>query len=160
MTPEEATALRELLGAHGTVTLATQGPQGPWAATVFFASDDALNLYFVTDPRTRHGRDMMDGGPVAAAINRDIHTWDEVLGLQLSGRASVLEGEARERALRLYLGKFADVARLFDQPGDDHEQVIANRLRRTAFWCLRPDRIRVVDNRRGFGWKAEFDLRE
>ena len=158
MKPEEAAGVRDLLEAHGTVTLATLGPEGPWAATVFFASDVALNLYFVTDPRTRHGRDMAGGGPVAAAVNRDIRTWDEVLGLQMSGRASVLADEARDRALALDLRKFPDVARLFERPRDAHEEVIANRLRRTAFWCLSPAWVRVVDNRRGFGWKAEYEL--
>lgn len=159
MEPEEVAGVRGLLEAHGTVTLATLGPEGPWAATVFFASDQALNLYFVTDLRTRHGRDMAEGGTVAAAVNRDIHTWDEVLGLQMRGRASVLADDARARALALYLRKFPDVARLFGEPRDAHEEVIADRLRRTAFWCLCPEWVRVVDNRRGFGWKAEYQLR-
>jgi uncharacterized protein YhbP (UPF0306 family) len=149
----------EVLGRQATVTLATVGADGrPWAATVFFATDAALNLYFVTDPRTRHGRDLVAGGPVAGAIQPDVHTWDDVLGVQLEGRATVLEGPARDRALACYLAKFPDVRRLFDAPRNDGERLIGERLRRTAFWALQPSFVRLVDNARGFGWKGELML--
>ncbi len=152
--------VRELLAAHGTVTLATAADGAAWAATVFYASDADLNLYFVSDLRTRHGRDMQREDRVAAAINRDVSTWDEVIGLQLEGRAEVLEGEARQQALAIYLAKFIDVARLFDQPRDSSEKLIADRLQRTPFWRLTPDWIRLIDSSRGFGWKWETRPRD
>jgi uncharacterized protein YhbP (UPF0306 family) len=34
--------VRELLAGHNTLTLATAGEGGAWAATVFYASDEAL----------------------------------------------------------------------------------------------------------------------
>ena len=39
--------VRELLAGHSTVTLATTHEGRSWAATVFYASDSDLNLYFV-----------------------------------------------------------------------------------------------------------------
>jgi uncharacterized protein YhbP (UPF0306 family) len=162
-TGEGEAALRarigEVLARQATVTLATTGADGrPWAATVFFASDAALNLYFVTDPRTRHGRDLVAGGRVAGAIQPDVHTWDDVLGVQLEGCAVVLEGPARDTALACYLAKFPDVQRLFDAPRNDGERLIGERLRRTAFWAVQPSFVRLVDNARGFGWKGELRL--
>jgi hypothetical protein len=59
---------------------------------VFYASDEHCNLYFVSDLKTRHGRDMSREARVVAAINRDVATWDEVIGLQIEGRAEVLSG--------------------------------------------------------------------
>ena len=82
----------------------------------------------------------------------------EVRGLQLEGRAVVLPEQERPQAIALYLKKFPDVARLFESPRNEHEQVIAERLRKTAFWRLTPRWIRVLDSRRGFGWKQELEL--
>jgi hypothetical protein len=150
--------VRVLLAGHSTITLATAAEGRAWAATVFYASDAGLNLYFVSDLRTRHGRDMHRDAHVTGAINHDVSTWGEVIGLQLEGRALVLEGEERLRALDIYLEKFADVRRLFDRPRDANEKVIADRLQKAPFWRLAPSWVRLIDSTRGFGWKWETPL--
>mgnify|MGYP000022018806 FL=1 len=150
--------IRELLAAHSTITLATAADGRSWAATVFYASDAELNLYFVSDLKTRHGREMHHDAHVTGAINHDVATWGEVIGLQIEGRALVLEGEGRLKALDAYLDKFPDVRRLFDRPRDDNEKVIAGRLQKAPFWRLTPTWIRLIDSTRGFGWKWETPL--
>ena len=150
--------VRELLAGHNTLTLATAGEGGAWAASVFYASDEHCNLYFVSDLKTRHGRDMSREARVVAAINRDVATWDEVIGLQIEGRAEVLSGIRRATALASYLAKFIQVRRIFESPREASEKLIAARLQSTAFWCLKPDWIRLIDSTRGFGWKREFRL--
>lgn len=156
MTDEARATIRRMLEEHNTLTLATAGPAGPWAATVFYASDADLNLYFVSDRRTRHARDMLAGAGVAAAINADVDNWNAVRGLQLQGVARCVEGAGRVRALGLYLAKFAGVKALFEAPQSADEQTIAQRLKNTDFWCLKPDFIRLVDNAQGFGFKREW----
>ena len=150
--------IRELLAGHSTITLATAADGRSWAATVFYASDADLNLYFVSDLKTRHGREMHHDARVTGAINHDVATWGEVIGLQVEGRAVVLEGEARLKALDVYLERFPDVRRLFDRPKDDNEKIIAGRLQRAPFWLLTPSWIRLIDSTRGFGWKWETNL--
>ncbi|MSR09310.1 MAG: hypothetical protein EXR82_07240 [Gammaproteobacteria bacterium] len=150
--------IRELLVGHSTITLATAADGRSWAATVFYASDADLNLYFVSDLKTRHGREMHHDAHVTGAINHDVATWGEVIGLQIEGRTLVLEGEARLRALDAYLEKFPDVRRLFDRPKDDNEKIIASRLQRAPFWQLTPSWIRLIDSTKGFGWKWETKL--
>ncbi|MCL4779674.1 MAG: pyridoxamine 5'-phosphate oxidase family protein [Gammaproteobacteria bacterium] len=152
--------VRELLAGHNTLTLATAGEGGAWAASVFYASDERCNLYFVSDLRTRHGRDMGREPRVVAAINRDVATWDEVVGLQIEGQVEVLAGIDRVGALASYLAKFIQVRRIFESPREASEKLIAARLQGTAFWRLTPDWIRLIDSTRGFGWKREFRLRE
>ena len=156
MTDEARAAVRRMLEEHNTLTLATTGEQGPWAATVFYASDADYNLYFVSDRRTRHARDMLSGAPVAAAINADVDNWNDVRGLQLEGAAARVEGAERVRALALYLAKFATVKALFDAPRSADEQTIAQRLQNTDFWRLTPRFIRLIDNARGFGFRSEI----
>lgn len=147
--------VRELLTGHSTITLATVHEGHSWAAAVFYASDADLNLYFVSDLKTRHGRDLHHDARVTGAVNHDVSTWGEVIGLQIEGRAAVLEGEARLKALATYLEKFPDVQRLFDKPRDANERVIAERLQRAPFWQLTPSWIRLIDSTKGFGWKWE-----
>ncbi|MBC7804282.1 MAG: pyridoxamine 5'-phosphate oxidase family protein [Candidatus Parcubacteria bacterium] len=150
--------VRAMLEAHSTATLATAGAEGPWAAAVFYASDEPLNLYFVTDTGTRHGRDLQAGGPVAAAINSDVADWHEIRGLQLEGRASMLSEAGRAAAMEIYLAKFSGVRRLLDAPRDDSEKLIGERLDKVPLWRLAPSRIRLLDNRKRFGWKQELVL--
>ena len=125
--------VRELLVGHSTITLATAAEGRSWAAAVFYASDTDLHIYFVSDLKTRHGRDMHRDAHVTGAINHDVSTWGEVIGVQIEGRAVVLEGEERLKALEIYLDKFADVRRLFDRRGC-HEKIIADRRQRASFW--------------------------
>lgn len=141
----------------GTLTLATASAEAePWAATVFFAADKNFNVYFVSDHRTQHGRDM-DGNPrIAATVNPDCDNWHEVRGLQLSGRVEVVEGAERAKALLLYFKKFPQIDSLFQSPQGEHEETIASRLKAANFYCIRPEKIRVIDNAKGFGYRVEF----
>lgn len=156
--PQQATqsAVSALLQTQSTMTLATCGEAGPWAAAVFFASDERLNLYFVSDPRTRHGRDLAECGRAAAAIQPDCDNWGEIRGVQLEGAVSSLDGDAGAAALDCYLEKFARIRALCEQPCNDDERMIADRLRSATLYRLSPERIRLIDNTRGFGFKAEL----
>lgn len=159
MNDETQAAVRELLEAHNTMTLATQGgDEGPWAAAVFYASDRALRLYFVSDPRTRHGRDLAAHPEAAAAIHPDCGTWAEVRGLQVRGRVEVLEGPRRAAARALYLAKFPDVRTLCEAPRGPEEAIIAERLAAAHLYRLTPRWFRLIDNRLGFGHKRELRL--
>ena len=158
MTQDEREAIRQMLEAHNTITLATCQDNDPWAASVFFASDKDLNLYFVSDYRTRHARDIGDGAAVVATVNADSGAWTEVRGLQIAGQAEVVDGLTRANALRHYLMKFADVKALFEAPKDDNEETIAQRLKAANMYRLQPRWIRLIDNRRWFGYKFEVDL--
>jgi hypothetical protein len=148
-----------MLEAHSTATLATAGPDGPWAAAIFYASDPELNLYFVSDRRTRHARHLAAHPRAAAAIHPDCKTWAEVRGLQLAGPVELLEGPGRAAGLEHYLSRLQDVKRLLALPRDADEEHIARRLRSAGLYRLRPDWIRLIDNARGFGFKEEIVLR-
>jgi len=148
----------EMLRAHGTATLATSGPEGPWAAAVFFASDEDLNLVFVTDPATRHGRDLAAGGRVAAAVHAEVSGWNEIRGLQIEGVARPLADAGRAEALSIYLEKFPEIRRVYETPRDEAEFGLRRRLASITLWRLSPALIRLIDNRERFGWKQELRL--
>jgi hypothetical protein len=158
VTADAREEIRRMLEAHNTLTLASVQDGMPWAATVFYASDDKLNLYFVSDQRTRHARDMAANPAVALAINADVDNWNDVRGLQIEGVAARVEGAERARALAIYLARFLSVKALFETPRSADEQAIAQRLKNTDFWRVTPRFIRLIDNGRGFGFKTELRL--
>jgi uncharacterized protein YhbP (UPF0306 family) len=139
-----------------TMTLATCNEGLPWAATVFFAADRKFNLFFVSDYRTRHGRDMAANEQVAATINPECDNWHDVAGLQIRGTVSIIEGLERTKALALYFKKFPQIDALFAKPEGEHEETIAARLKAANFYRIKPEMIRVIDNDKGFGYREEF----
>ena len=158
MNAEEHAAIRSMLEAHSTLTLATADGTEVWAATVFYASDAECRLYFVSDYRTRHARDIAANPRCFGTINADVDDWLSVRGLQLSGTVEVVDGLARVNALRIYLTRFANVKALFEKPRDKNEETIAERLKAANLYCLTPDWIRLIDNSKWFGYKFEVEL--
>lgn len=151
-------AIAGFLDEFNTLTLASCQDDEPWAATVFFARDAKLNLYFVSDHRTHHGRDMAANTRVAATVSPDCDNWHDVRGLQITGTVAVVDGAARVKALALYLKRFPQIDALFSRPRGEHEETIAARLKAANFYRIRPDWIRLIDNAKGFGYREELVL--
>jgi hypothetical protein len=135
------------LESHSVATLATCGPDGPWAAAVFYASE-GFRLYFLSLPSTRHGRNLAADSRAAATVQEDYRDWPEIKGVQMEGPTTVLDGFERHRATGLYFRKFPLVA-------DPAEPKIAAALSRVAWYCLVPDRVYFVDNAAGFGHRDQ-----
>ena len=139
--------IREYLEAHHVLTLATCDEGGAWATPLFYVSDEALDLYFLSDPATRHCRAIVKNPEVSAAIHGGSTTWSEITGLQLHGWAGALDHEREEEyALAPYVGKFPFVMPLIPSEW-------SHRLYR-----IRPQWLRLIDNSRGLGFKEELTL--
>ena len=150
-------AVRQILDECSSLSLATSVGTESWVATVFFASDSRLNLYFVSDRRTRHAQHLAENPRCHATVNPECAKWKDIRGLQIAGTAEVMDGPSRAEGLLVFLGRFADVKALFELPRSGEEQLIADRLKAADLYRLTPDWIRLIDNRRGFGYKEEFD---
>ena len=147
------------LAAHNTVSLATIGADGqPWAATVFYAHV-GTDLYFLSEPKTRHSQNILANGLVAATINEDYRDWQQIKGIQLEGRAAEVTGKVElARALASYLSKYPFVKQ-FLAPGQLLQGVqIAGKSFDIRLWRLRPERLYYLDNARGFGNRQELPL--
>ena len=127
------------------MTLATTGADGsPHAAAVYFAADEQNRFYFFSEADSQHTLDVSANPRAAAAIQPHVSGWQEIRGLQLRGAVQpVPEGAEWERAWQVYQAKFPFVAALKDL-------IVKNSL-----YVFTPDWIRLVDNRRGFGFKEE-----
>jgi len=135
---------------HHVVTLATHGPQGLWAAAVFYASD-GLNLYFLSSPNSRHSMNLAAASRVAATIQEDYKAWPEIKGIQLEGEAVRLEGLERAAALACYGAKFPLIGDLTQAPLE-----IAKAMSKVAWYKLVPETMHFIDNAQGFGHRESL----
>ena len=143
MTADLKLQLLTFLRAHQVLTLAVAGP---YAAALFYAVDDELNLYVLTDPATRHGLALSRSDRVAGTIQRDRQRWQEIRGVQLTGRCERLTGAERAAGWALFLQRFALAG----------AAELAPALAKVELWKITPDWLRLIDNQQGFGHKAEW----
>jgi uncharacterized protein YhbP (UPF0306 family) len=142
--------LLSFLRKQQVVTVAVVEPEGTaHAAALFYAVDDELNLYVLTEPASRHGQAMARTGLVAGTIQRDRQEWQWIQGVQFRGRCRRLTGAARERGWNLFAARFPFVQHL-------SAAGLAQALGKTALWQIEPAWMRLINNRRGFGRKEEW----
>jgi len=156
-------ALAELL-AVSTMTLATSNANGqPHAAPVYFAAGaypssdfasspgisvtlQAPDLYFFSDPQSQHGRDLAANPYAGAAIYPPCFDWQDIRGLQMRGVVERVEkGADWDLGWSLYRAKFPFASGLMEI------------VSRNTMYVLIPGWLRLVDNRRGFGFKQEWE---
>ncbi|MCC7147085.1 MAG: pyridoxamine 5'-phosphate oxidase family protein [Phycisphaeraceae bacterium] len=135
-----------------TLSLATADKAGrPHAANLQFAADEEFNLYFVSAPDSLHSVNLATRREVALTIYD--HQDQEpagIRGLQMTGICQPLRiGAEKGRADQLYREKFAFLK--------DHPELEAV-LGRMTMYRIQPMWIRWIDNRRGFGFKAELEI--
>jgi uncharacterized protein YhbP (UPF0306 family) len=149
---------RELLQAESTLVLSVADAHGqPHATPVFYLlaetsglpnpacpSPTSLDLVWLSSPHSLHSACLQADPRAAAAVHRPTFAWREIAGLQMRGLCSVVEDPARAALLPLYCERF--------QLGS----ILSLAIRRSTLYRFRPTWARLVDNRRGFGWKQEF----
>lgn len=142
------------------MTLATVGPGGePQAAAVFYAADDELGLYFLSSPESRHSRNLAREPRVAATIQDDGQNWREITGLQIEGTVVLVEGEDRiAGVVRLFAGRFEFLRELLTNGDALGPPELEGPLASSRFYVLRPNWIRSIDNKRGFGHHEEWKV--
>ncbi len=143
----------DYLQSHNTMTLATCAGEVPWAATVFYASDD-LRLYFFSAPDSRHCQNLAANSHVAVTIQEDYEDWREIKGIQLEGSVLLVDGVLEKaKAMAVYARKYPDVIKLFTNPASG---VFYKAFLKVKFYCVIPDRVLYIDNEQGFGKRQEL----
>jgi len=127
------------------MTLATSFDNIPWAATVFFAYDQDLNLYFLSEEKTRKIKNIFSNPKVAVAINEIRHKAGKTIGIQLEGEAYLIDKEKKERGLKIFKKRFSWAEKYLNT----HE-----------LFVVKPAKIIYLDDDRfGPGGKGELILK-
>jgi len=141
------------LETHNTMTLGTCSGDVPWAATVFYASDD-LRLYFFSVPDSRHCQNLAANPRVAVTVQEDYHDWQKIKGIQLEGTAILVDSIAEKaKAMAVYARKYPEVIRLFTNPASG---LFYKAFLKVKFYCVVPQKLFFIDNEQGFGKRQEL----
>jgi uncharacterized protein YhbP (UPF0306 family) len=147
----------DYMQAHNTMTLATSVGDVPWAATVFYASDD-LRLYFFSAPDSRHCQNLAANARVAVTIQEDYQDWRQIKGIQLEGNVALVDGVLEKaKAMAVYARKYPGVIKLFTDPASG---VFFKAFLKVKFYCVTPQKVFFIDNEQGFGKRQELPVSE
>jgi len=143
----------QYLETHHTMTLATDGPEGLWAASLFYVNDDFV-LYWLSNPTSRHSRNIAHNPRVAITVHEDYRDWREIQGLQMEGTAEQL-GAIHEAVapMRRYGAKYPFLRVWRDLPPP-----LVDALTRARVYRFAPRRVFFTDNTRSFGHREEITL--
>lgn len=143
----------DYLEAHNTMTLATSGPDGPWAAGLFYVND-GFDLYWLSDPDTRHSQNIAHAPQVAVTVHEDYADWRVIQGVQAEGVAEVVGTVFQAGGpMKRYVEKFPFLGDLRSPP-----PALAKALATTRVYRFTPSRVYFVDNAKGFGHRDELPL--
>lgn len=147
--PEE---VRALLERCTTMVLATANADGsPAAAPLFYALAADDTLLFISEERTLHCRNLAARPAVALAVYGEARGWREIQGLQARGVAFPLPEASVPSAQATYLRRFPEIA---------NAPELRAAMQKVRWYGIRLHWVRLIDNRRGFGWKAEWEWTE
>ncbi|MBX3185832.1 MAG: pyridoxamine 5'-phosphate oxidase family protein [Labilithrix sp.] len=124
---------------HHCMSLATAGPEGLWAAPVFYVHR-GLALCFVSRNDSRHVRNIEADHHVAATIHDDVAHWHEIRGVQLEGVAERVEGARSAEVLSAFRERYPFADRLWwtsSEPAPRGAQHI---------YLIRPSRVLFIDH--------------
>lgn len=82
----------EVLKNTHLMSLATNDKKGPWVADVIFIHDKDINIYWMSDPNTRHSKAILLNKKSAGTITYSTKSKELNFGIQFEGISEKLEG--------------------------------------------------------------------
>jgi uncharacterized protein YhbP (UPF0306 family) len=153
MTIELKRQISIFLTAHHVMSLATVGSSGPHATSLFYACD-GLALIWVSEIDTQHSREIEADPRVAATVAPDYSDFATIRGVQIIGAARrILAADERIRHLAELEARYPFLEQLAAGP-----LKLRQAYAKTAVYRLRPARVVLIDNTKGFGHKETLEL--
>lgn len=132
---------------HTTLCLCTIGDVGePCSAPVFYAYEGLSSLFFTSKKSSQHSVNIAASPNIAASIYKDQQNYLEICGIQLNGRAYLIEADRRNSIEEIYLKRFKFI---------NDDEVLYQTLKSSEFYEIKISWLRYIDNRREFANKKE-----
>jgi uncharacterized protein YhbP (UPF0306 family) len=148
---------RQLIAAQTTLTLATADNDTAWAAPVYYVYVKSA-FYFLSSPDSRHITEARRSNQASAAIHTAASTWQEIRGLQMTGRIrTVKPGLEAAQALREYLKKYPFTADFFKDNFCLDLDTFAKRFGVRLYGFV-PSLVYYLDNQIRFAFREEVTL--
>ena len=131
----------DFIGEHHVLTLATVAENAPWCANCFYVYLEEENCFvFTSDDKTKHVQDVETNKNVAGSVVLETQTVGKIQGIQFRGIMERPDKGIDGKAKKAYLKKFPYAV-----------------LMKTSLWVLKPEYIKMTDNRLGFGKKLIWE---
>ncbi len=134
-------SVRKILEQNFLLSLSTYLRGSIWTSTVFYSYDKDLNIYFVSDPNTRHSKMLGDNPNVSAAIYSTNFIWGtNIQGIQLQGNCIKLSAPQTLVHGFAYLQRFPIAQKVFSSP----EMLLSEKMSARLFQ-IKPTLIQLYD---------------
>lgn len=137
------TRIIEILEKTHLMSLATLDNVGIWVSDVIFIYDENLNIYWMSNPETRHSQSILKEKRVAGTITFSTKSKEVNLGIQFSGIAEKIEGPRFDLAVKHL------VKRGYPKPNENEDV-----LRGDSWYVLTPTVIDLIDEEK-YGYEKK-----
>ncbi|MCR4328627.1 MAG: pyridoxamine 5'-phosphate oxidase family protein [Patescibacteria group bacterium] len=96
----------EYLSKNRLMSLATTSRNTPWATTVFFSYENNCDLFFFSNPHTKHCQDIAENPRVAITFNQYWGSPMSVKGLQITGIAAKVSKKDYVHSYATFLARY------------------------------------------------------
>jgi uncharacterized protein YhbP (UPF0306 family) len=149
------TRVENLIQNNQTMTIATAINHQAWATPVFYVNKGPC-LYFFSSPNSRHIKEALESGQAACTIFAQDAIWQNLMGLQMSGKVETISGSVEASKVILAYGKkFSLVKKLFSSIKNITLNDFSNKLN-AKLYCFIPESILFMDNSIHFGFREEI----
>lgn len=136
-------AIRKYIEGHNVCTLAVADGSNPSAHTVYYISD-GLRLYFESNPDSDKIRILKSNPKVSLTIDEDYSDWKKIKGVQLFGRARIVDPKDHPKLEAEFHRKFPQLNDLGGIP--EHH----------VFVEINPDKVYYLDFTKELGHKSVY----
>ncbi len=110
---ESRTLLNKYLLDGNVMQLATVSKGKPWICTVFYVTDDKMNIYWLSLPSRRHSRDIAEQPQVAVTVPIKFDL--PVIGVQAEGTAETVDNHSIiKTVMKKYTEKYGSGKLFYD----------------------------------------------
>ena len=137
--------LKECMASTEFLALSTLSNGKTWTCPVWFAFDENFNLYFISQPNSKHMKNIKQNENISLAIySTKFNSDDDVYGIQLKGKAKILPDEEIENAYNhYYRRKYTKTNKDLDTSPKDYKGPSAT----WKFVKIEPTEIHYFDTR-------------
>ncbi len=159
MTREELEKIiLDFMDSLNTATLACSSEDEPWSAPVYYARQ-GFDLIFFSSRKSRHSGLFQANPRAAASIYGLYQSWQDIRGLQMSGRVEALTSlPAIARGANTYFRRFPFARDFFSKSGFLSDALA--KTTRIALYAFRTSSVHYLDNSVGFGIRWKLDIQE
>ncbi len=149
------TSIKKLITNSHTMTIATASENIAWAAPVYYVNLEE-RFYFFSNPESRHIMEAFSSGQAAGTIHAQSSSWEELCGLQMSGKILEVKGASEaSTAIRMYVLKFPLIKSFFSSVKNLNLNNFFNKFH-AKLYGFNPESIYYMDNSIAFGHRKEI----